>query len=144
MNFSRKSEKGFTVVELIVAIVVLVVLTTFFIIQRNSLEASQRDQQRKTAVNAMYYDLKEVFFAKNNYYPKTISRDNLTAIDPDLFTDPTGTILSGDKYVDKDGNQLSSGNYHYSATNCNSDGQCKNFKLTADMETEAQFVKSSN
>ena len=146
MKISRKSENGFTVVEIIIAIVVLAVLATFFVIQRNSLESAQRDQTRKTAVNAMYYDLKDVFFAKNKYYPKTISRDNLTAMDPNLFTDPNGYILNGDKCTDKDGNVVDASvcNYHYSATDCNAQGQCQQFKLTADMEAEAQFVKTSN
>ena len=134
----RQTEHGFTVIELIVAFVVLAILASFFVIQRNSLEASQRDQQRKTAINAMYYDLKDVYFAKNHYYPKTISRSNLTAMDQSLFTDPDGYILNGDKCSDKNGNSTPGYcNYHYTAIDCNSAGQCSGFKLSADMEAEA-------
>lgn len=145
MSFSRKNEKGFTVVEIVFAILVLAILAGFFVVQRNSIEAGKRDQQRKTAVNAMYYNLKEVYFAKNKSYPKTISRDNLTAIDPDLFTDPNGGILNGEKCSYKNGAELSQSfcNYHYQPSDCDSEGKCKNFKITADMETESEYSKSS-
>lgn len=144
MKVRKQVEHGFTVIELIIAFVILVILASFFVIQRNSLESSQRDQQRKTAINAMYYDLKDVFFAKNHYYPKTISRSNLTAMDQSLFTDPDGYILNGDKCSDKDGNSATGlCNYHYTAIDCNSAGECSAFKLSSDMETESTYTKNS-
>jgi type II secretory pathway pseudopilin PulG len=142
-----KKQSGFTVVELIVAFVVLVVLAVFFAIQRNDLETAARDQQRKVAINAFYYDLTEVFYAQNKYYPRTISRDNLKAVDPTLFTDPTDYTLNGDQcvYTDFDGAQETDGqcDYHYTASDCNEKGECQAFKLTADMEAEANYTKSS-
>lgn len=140
----RGNARGFTVVELIVAFAVLAILTAFFIVQRNDLQTSQSDQQRKIAINAMYYDLKDVYFAKNHYYPKTISRDNLTAMDANLFTDPNGYILNGDKCSDKNGNDATGlCNYHYTATNCKDNGQCQAFKVWSDMTAEATYSKSS-
>lgn len=142
-----KKQAGFTVVELIIAFVVLVVLAVFFALQRNDLEVTARDQTRKVAINAFYYDLTEVFYAQNKYYPRTISRDNLKAVDPTLFTDPTGYTLNGDQcvYTDLDGSQATDGDcdYHYSASDCDADGRCQAFKLSADMEAEATYAKSS-
>ena len=43
-----------------------------------------RDEQRKEALNAMYYALEEGFYAKNGYYPEKISEENLTVMDPSL------------------------------------------------------------
>jgi len=138
-----KKQSGFTVIELVISFVVLVTLTVFFAIQRNELEVAARDQTRKTAINAFYYNLTENFYTEHRYYPRTISRDNLKAVDPTLFTDPDGFTLNGDKcvYTDANGDQATDGNcnYSYTASNCNSDGECKAFKLTADMEAESSY-----
>jgi prepilin-type N-terminal cleavage/methylation domain-containing protein len=142
-----KKQSGFTLIELLLAFAVLVTLTVFFAIQRNDLETATRDQARKVAINAMYYDLTEVFYVQNKYYPETISRDNLTAIDPALFTDPKEVTLNGNKctYTDSEGNKSDDGdcNYRYTPTDCNEKGECQNFKLTADMEAEAAYTKTS-
>ena len=143
-----KKQEGFTVIELVIAIVVLATLTVFFVIQRNDLEVAARDQARKVAVNAMYYDLTEVFYAQNNYYPETISRDNLKAVDPSLFTDPDRYTLEGNKctYTNSNNEQATNGdcNYRYTATDCNGEGQCKSFKLVSLMEAEAEYTKESS
>jgi len=144
-----RKQRGFTVIELLIAFVVLVTLTIFFAVQRHDIEAAARDQTRKTAINAMYYNLTEVFYIKNKYYPQTISRDNLTAMDPALFTDPQKppVTLKGNKcvYTGSDGKTATDGNcnYHYTATDCNGQGQCQKFKLSANMEAEATYIKSS-
>ena len=128
-----KKESGFTVIELLVFFAILVTLGVVFVMQKNNIDASNRDYDRKTAINAMYYDLTESFHKQNNYYPSTINGDNLKAMDPDLFTDPNGVKL-GD----------SGSSYHYEALNCTNEGKCQAFKLSADMEREAQYDKNSN
>ena len=120
-----KREKGFTVIEVVIVVVVLIVLAVFFIIQRNGLEEASRDQERKTAINAMYYSLTEGFYAENGYYPRTISREQLPTVDPTLFTDPSGYT-------------------HYLPADCDNDGKCKSFTLSADLETEADYQKKSD
>jgi prepilin-type N-terminal cleavage/methylation domain-containing protein len=142
-----KRQSGFTIVELLVAFVILATLAIFFAIQRHDVEVATRDQARKTAINAMYYNLTEVFYAQNKYYPDTISRDNLKAMDPALFTDPDEFTLNGNEctYTDLEGEQATDGdcNYRYTPSGCNEKGECQKFKLTADMETEATYSKSS-
>lgn len=146
-NHSQQSQRGFTVFELLLSFVILTILTVFFVMQRGEWEATARDQMRKTAINAFYYALTEDFFARNQYYPTEISRDNLKSVDPQLFTDPTGYTLHGDNcvYTDFDDEQATEGicDYHYEAKDCSGDGKCKSFVLTADMETEDQFQKTS-
>lgn len=124
-----KQTHGFTVIEILIAIVLIGIAATVLFIQKNDLAAAQRDDQRKTAINAMYYNLEEVYFPKDGYYPSKIDSTTLKAMDPALFTDPTGIAL-GDAASD----------YHYDGLNCNNN-QCKGYKLSADMEKEAEYVK---
>lgn len=138
---------GFTLIEMTLAIVVLLILGTFFILQRNDLKASQRDQLRKQAVNTMAYSLIEVFYKQNGYYPRFISRDNLPMVEPTLFTDPDGFTLHGEQCTyTKAGKQETNGNcnYKYSAQDCDNQGRCKAFTLRAELERESAFERKDN
>ena len=124
--------KGFTVVELLVTIVILGVGGWLFFTEKAQVTAVQRDAARKVAINAMYYNLEEVFYEKNNYYPVTIDSRTLRAMDPALFTDPTGVKL-GDAASD----------YKYDGKNCTTDGHCKSYELRSTMEREGDYIKTS-
>lgn len=127
-----KNEKGFTVIELIVAIVVLTVLAVFFVLQKADLDATYTDQHKKVAINAIYYSLTEVYHPENGYYPSKIEKDTLKAIDPDLLIDPYGTAI-----YEPDSE------YKYEGLNCDGSGKCKQFKLSTDLEKESDFIKES-
>ncbi|MFI5212631.1 MAG: type II secretion system protein [Candidatus Saccharimonadales bacterium] len=126
-----KRTHGFTVIEIIIVILFLGIATTILLVQRANLSATGRDNQRKTAINAMYYNLEEVFYAKNGYYPSKIDSKNLTAMDPSLFTDPNGVSL-GDQNA----------NYRYEASNC-TNNECKDYTLRAQLEKEADYIKTN-
>lgn len=126
-----KRNSGFTVIELIVTIAFLLAAATILFIQKNNLGAGTRDTQRKTAINAMYYNLEEVFYVKNGYYPSKIDSKTLRAMDPTLFTDPDGVKMNE-----------TDANYRYEGTNCDND-KCKSYTLRADLEKEADYVKTS-
>lgn len=126
-----KRTSGFTVIELVVAILFLALVATILFVQRNTLAGTQRDTQRKAAVNAMYYNLEEVFFEKNGYYPAKIDSNTLRAMDPNLFTDPHGVTMNE-----------SASSYRYEGTNCDND-KCKSYSLRADLEKEADYVKTN-
>lgn len=89
----------------------------------------ERDENRKAAINAMYYALEEGFYAKNHYYPESISEENLPFIDPTLWTDPSGINL---------GSEGSS--YSYEPANC-LNGKCKEYALKANLEKETTYIK---
>lgn len=125
------NQRGFTVIELLFATVVLVIIGVVFWQQFNTVQAAARDDERRHAINSMYYNLEDIFYAKNKYYPKTISEKNLTAMEKDLFTDPNGVKL-GDGQSD----------YRYEPTNCDGE-RCKSYTLRAVLEKEADFVKNS-
>jgi len=124
--------RGFTVIELLVIIVVIGVGGWLFFTERSTVNAEQRDSTRKTAVNAMYYNLEEVFYEAHSYYPQTIDSKTLRAMDPALFTDPNGVKIGE-----------SGSNYRYEATGCSTDGQCKSYALRSSMEREADYVKTN-
>lgn len=126
-----KRTHGFTVIELLVVIVFLGIASTVLFAQRASLNATSRDESRKTAVNAMYYNLEEVYFAKHKAYPLKIDSTVLTAMDPELFTDPNGIAINE-----------AEANYRYQGSNCDNTA-CKQYTLRTTMEKEADFVKTS-
>jgi hypothetical protein len=90
-----------------------------------------RDERRKTAINAMYYALEEDFYKEHKYYPETISEENIKSIDPSLWTDPSGFNL---------GNSDSS--YSYTPGNCEK-GRCKEYVLKAELEKEDAYIKNN-
>ncbi len=124
-------QKGFTVVELLVAVVVLAVAGTVFYVQKNDLKVAARDQDRKTAINAIYYDLEEVYYPAHKSYPREINGTTVNAIDPELFKDPQGRKI-GDQKSD----------YRYEPSGCDGDN-CKGYTLRANLERENDFVKTN-
>lgn len=123
------TKKGFTVIEIIIVSCFATLLLTIFFIQKSNLDAMKRDENRKIAINAMYYALEESFFTEHGYYPEFISEDNIKVIDPSLWTDPMGYNL-GDPQ----------GSYFYESANCQ-DGKCKEYILKAILEKEDAYTK---
>ena len=124
-------KKGFTVLEIIIVGVVATLLLILFFVQKSNIDAMDRDEKRKTAINAMYYALEEDFYKEHNYYPESISEENLKVVDPALWTDPNGINL-GDPISD----------YSYTPANCEN-GHCKEYILKADLEKEDDYIKSN-
>ena len=129
--YVMKKAFGLTAIELVAIIVSVTFAVIIFLYQMANIEASQRDEDRKTAINAMYYNLEEVFYKKNGYYPQSISSDLLTAMDPKLFTDPQGNLLG-----------LPDSDYKYDAVDCQAD-KCSSYKLTARLDKEAGYIKTN-
>lgn len=126
-----KRAHGFTIVELVVVIVFAGLATGILLYQKANIEASQRDEDRKTAINAMYYNLEEVFYEKNGYYPDAIDSKTLRAMDPALFTDPNGNKLG-----------TAESDYRYDAIDCENE-HCKGYKLQAELDKEATYIKTN-
>ena len=124
-----KNKSGFTILEIIIVAVFATLLFILFFIQKSNVNAMERDEDRKTAINAMYYAIEESFYKTYGYYPETISEKNITVIDPALWTDPFGVNL---------GTEGSS--YSYEAANCN-EGKCKEYTLKAELEKEDAYIK---
>jgi type II secretory pathway pseudopilin PulG len=126
-----KRSQGFTVIEIIVVILFLAIATVLLLTQKDNLAAAERDDTRKTAINAMYYNLEEVFFEQTNYYPAKIDSKTLRAMDPALFTDPGGIKM----------NEQGS-DYHYIGNDCINQ-KCKGYILSSELEKEATYTKKN-
>ncbi len=126
-----KRNQGFTVLELIVAVVFLVIAGTFFYIQKRDLEVANRDSDRKTAINSIYYTLEDVYYPTNGGYPEHITADQLRGVDPAVLKDPNGKAI-GEQGSD----------YTYTPKDC-VDGKCRSYDLTANLENEADFTRIS-
>lgn len=124
-----KYDRGFTVIELLITLIVAGAITILFISQRAELSAAIRDSQRKTAINAMYYNLEEVYYEKNDSYPDHIDSKVLRAMDPELFTDPNGVKINNPN-----------AEYRYEPTGCQNN-KCTGYTLRAPLEKEAEYTK---
>ncbi len=124
-------KQGFTILEVIIVGVFVSLLFIFFFIQKSNIDAMDRDEKRKTAINAMYYALEESFYKEHNYYPEQISEENIKVIDPALWTDPFGINLG-----------TTGSSYSYDPANCK-DGKCKEYTLKATLEKEDIYIKYS-
>lgn len=126
-----RTQRGFTVLELIVAVVFLVAIGTVFLVQKRDLQIAERDSDRKTAINAIYYNLEDIYYAGNQSYPQSLTADQLKGLDPTMLKDPEGVAVGNSK-----------SDYHYTAKDCK-DGKCKSYELRAELEKEADFIKKS-
>ncbi len=125
-----EAKKGFTVLELMIVGVFAALLLILFFVQRSNIEAMDRDDDRITAINAMYYALEEYYYPKYGYYPDTIDENVLPVIDPELFTDPFKTNIN-----------IAGSSYSYEAANCNDQNQCQEFILRANLEKGDTYIK---
>lgn len=126
-----REKKGFTLIEIIIVLAFAALLFVLFFLQKQNVDAMDRDDARKTAINAMYYALEEGYFPDKGYYPESISEDNLKIIDPNLFTDPSGIVLGQEGC-----------SYHYEPANCQ-DGKCQEYTLRATLEKEEDYIKKN-
>ena len=110
-------QRGFTVIELITTVALLLVVGIVFVVQKNNVETSVRDDKRKVAINSMYYTLEKVYYPAHKSYPKALTPTVLPSVDPALFNDPRGTTLG------KGGSD-----YRYEPTGCTATG-CTSYSL---------------
>jgi Tfp pilus assembly protein PilE len=127
----KKEKTGFTMFELIIVVVFAAILVVLFFIQKSNIDAMNRDDQRKTAINAMHYALEESFYPTHGHYPETISDENLKAMDPALFTDPFGINVG-----------IEGSSYRYEPIGCEEE-KCRSYTLRAILEREDVYIRQS-
>lgn len=121
-----RRNQGFTIIELLTVLTLTLIVAALIIAQKNSVDASLRDKERKAALNSIYYGLKEGYFPKQQSYPTTISKEILPYTNPDAFT-AIGDEIYTVRYIGK---------------NC-SEGKCQGFELKVKLEKEAEYRKSA-
>lgn len=126
----HSAQDGFTIIELMVCIVVIAAISLFALTTIRSERAEKRDTQRKSDINATYYQL-ESFHEANSYYPQTITAKTLKGIDPESLLDSTG------KTIDQAGSE-----YTYKPVGC-AENKCKSYEIGTELEKEAPLLKQS-
>ena len=74
---ARSSQKGFTIVELLIVIVVIGILAAIVIVAYNGVQSRARDVERKSEISTFEKKL-GVFYATNNYYPNAYQMRDAT------------------------------------------------------------------
>ncbi len=87
MKLSRASDKGFTVVEMIIVIIVLAVLVTLMAVSYGPLQAGARDSERQTEISQLKIAL-EKYYSNNSQYPDVcLGGDDVECVATDLETE---------------------------------------------------------
>jgi hypothetical protein len=126
-----RTKQGFTAIELVIAICFVGAAVVFFLMQKATIDAYARDDHNKTAINAIYYTLEDVYHYAFGYYPEVLTDETLRGADPQFLVDNAGNFI----------NAVGS-NLHYEPENC-TDGKCGSYVLRATLEKETDFVKRS-
>lgn len=126
-----KRDKGFTVIELLIVIAFLLTASVVLFIQYRNLVNQLDNDQRRTAINAIYFSLEEGFYKNNSYYPESIGDDTLPTMDADLLSDPNGVKIGESDSV-----------YRYEPENC-SNGKCQQYTLRTSLSGEDDFVRQN-
>lgn len=127
-----KTARRFTAIELVLLSILLALIGALGWTQYQSLSAMHRDQDRKTAINAMHYNLQEVVQPTLKGYPRTLSASQLTAMNEKLLKDPNGIRVG-----------LPDSDYRYEPTGCNGGDLCRGYTLRASLELEGDFVRTT-
>jgi prepilin-type N-terminal cleavage/methylation domain-containing protein len=152
--YRLKQQKGFTIVELLIVIVVIGILATLVIVTFSGIQQRARDTQRQTDINAINGHM-EAYYAQNGVYPTlamitdaTWRAANMKGLDPEALNAPDGTAIAA--------TAAASGHYQLTTSvggaACTVTGtgaamlaNCDAYVLTADLENSTtNYVKQSN
>ncbi len=117
---------------MLTVVVLLSVVSAVVYDRYATVQSVHRDQDRKTAINAMHHNLEEVVKPELKGYPRTLTAAQLRAMDKSLLNDPQGIMVGKPK-----------SEYRYEPTGCNGGDVCSGYSLKADLENEADFIKTN-
>ncbi|MEK9196497.1 MAG: type II secretion system protein [Patescibacteria group bacterium] len=144
----KNKQKGFTIVELLIVIVVIGILAALVVTTFSGIQQKARDKERQTDIGALHSQL-EAYYAQNGSYPAIAEVNtgswrttNLKGLDSGALQDPKGTAqtLAGTASATQYGYVTNGG-----AACTTAAADCTSYTLTANKEegTNQTFTKSS-
>lgn len=138
MTSLNKNQRGFTIVELLIVIVVIGILAALVITTFNGIQQKGRDTERQTDIKALHGQL-EAYYAQNGRYP------TLTDMNTDTFRSTSMKGLDDEALQDPKGSAQTlvaapaANSYAYAVTptgcdNTTTGGDCTGYTLTATLE----------
>ncbi len=145
----KRKEKGFTIVELLIVIVVIGILAALVVTTFSGIQKKARDSERQTDIKAVHSQL-EAYFAQNGRYPTNANLDDDTFVGASLKGLDL-TALADPKGSDNNVAAAAAANvYSYVETpaGCDNDAatataDCDAYTLTATLEGGGTFAKTS-
>ena len=154
-SLSKRFQKGFTIVELLIVIVVIGILAALVITTYNGIQQKGRNTERTTDIKAVQGQL-EAYYAQNGRYPTeanlgatsatnvTFIQANMKGLDKEALRDPKGT--AGDFSLGNSATGVAN-KYQYKATDdaaaaCdNSTNDCTKYTITAEPEPSGTDIQ---
>lgn len=143
---TKTNQKGFTIIELLIVIVVIGILATITAIALGGANERARDATREADARNLRTGIETYYTIGNSVYPTLdqlndtsaggFRETNFQGIDEETFTDPNGTTseLSGDP--------TATNQYIYEGENCDAAG-CEGYTLTVNLEGGDAIVRSN-
>ena len=147
MSYNKK-QKGFTIVELLIVIVVIGILAALVITTFTGIQQKARDTERETDIKALYGQV-EAYYAQNGKYPTLANMNdttwrgtNMKGLDNEATRDPKNTSYN---LVQTPAANVYAYNVLASdGTACdNSTKDCAQYTLTATLEAGGTFAKTN-
>jgi len=153
----KNKNKGFTIVELLIVIVVIGILATLVIVTFTGIQQKARNSQRQTDINAVDSHV-EAYYASSGNYPtyaqlndSTWRAANLKGLDPAALVGPKGGTLghtsaapTGDSY-EYYATESANAAAECTATGTTDDTACDTFTVSALLEGGSTvYTKKSN
>lgn len=150
----NNKNKGFTIVELLIVIVVIGILATLVIVTFTGIQQKARNSQRQTDINAVDSHL-EAYYAESGAYPAlSMLQDsawraaNMKGLDAEALVDPKGgNIQAGAADASHYGYDAKAGSAActVTGTGASATADCDTFTLTANLEGGTTvYTKKSN
>lgn len=154
--FSLKKQKGFTIVELLIVIVVIGILATLVIVTFSGIQQKGRNSQRQTDINAVASHV-EAYYAETGTYPTaamindgTFRSSKMKGLDAEALKDPKatgadiGTVTATDTQYGYVATAGAGACPAATGTGASMVSTCDGFTLTAQLEGGTTYTKKSN